>query len=466
MFFQQIVREDLGCAAYVVGSTDAGVCAVVDPRLDEIDEILGIADSREMEIIAIVETHNHADHVAGHLEIAARTSACTYVHEAASVSYPHRPVRDGDAIEVGEVTLKVMHTPGHRPEHIALAVSDRSRSDEPWVVLTGDSLFIGDVARPDLAIDGAEGAAALYGSVFEGLMGLPDGVEVFPGHVAGSLCGRTMNLKTSSTIGYERRHNLALRSTSRSDFVRDMNQNLPERPPNMAQIVELNRATEIPSLAMPRSLSPHYVEAAGKDAVILDVRSPAEFGAGHVPGSVNVDLHASQFGTRVGFVVPADADLMLVLGGSHDLEDAVSALAVVGYNRVHGVLSGGMESWERAGLPIQTIHQISVKGLRDALEPSNGKPTEVTVLDVRERNEWVSARIPGSVHIPFHQIQARIDEVPRTSTVAIVCGSGNRSSIAASVLQACGVEGLQNVTGGMEAWEAAGYRVTALRPEA
>jgi len=459
MFFQQIVREDLGCAAYLVGSTDAGTCVVVDPRVDEVDEIIDITAAKGMRVTAIVETHNHADHVAGHEELAKRTGANVYVHASAGVSYPHHAVRDGDEIRAGEVTLRVVHTPGHRPEHIALEVAGTSRSEEPWLVLTGDSLFIGDVARPDLAVDGTEGAQELYTSLFGKLLKLSDGVEIYPGHVAGSLCGRAMNLKTSSTIGYERRHNGALQANTQSDFVRDINANLPQRPPNMQRIVEINKGAEdSPSSSAP-GLSSEEFDEARHEALVLDVRSPGEYGSGHVPGALNVDLRGPQFGTRVGFVVPSNRVILLVLSETGDLEYALTELAVVGYTRVRGVLTGGMESWQRDGLPVETIPQVSVAELRDEIRRGT-----VGVLDVREDNEWQSGHIENAVHIPFHQLTAHVDDVPRADTLAVVCGSGQRSSIATSILQAHGVSGLQNVEGGMSAWNGSGYETTFEQP--
>src|SRR5438874_8749940 len=242
MYFKQLVKEDLGCASYIVGCTNAGVCAAVEPRLDMVDEILELAAAKGMRVTAVIETHNHADHISGHGEIARRTGATICIHELAEAGYPHEKLKDGDVLQFGVAKLRVIHTPGHRPEHIALAVADTSRSEDPWLVLTGDSLFIGDVARPDLAVAGEEGADALYDSLFERLLQLEDGVEVYPAHVAGSLCGRGMNPKTSSTIGYERKHNPAAAPRSRSEFIQDMNAQLPRRPPNMIHIVARNRA--------------------------------------------------------------------------------------------------------------------------------------------------------------------------------------------------------------------------------
>src|SRR5579859_354026 len=305
MYFKQIVKEDLGCASYIVGCTSAGVCAVVDPRLDMVEELLTLAEAKGLKIVAVIETHNHADHISGHALIAQRTGADIYVHEKAQAEYPHKNLKDGDELRLGVVKVRVMHTPGHRPEHIALAVADTSRSEEPWLVLTGDSLFIGDVARPDLAVPGEEGASVLYDSIFERLLKLDDGVEVYPAHVAGSLCGRGMNSKTSSTIGFERKHNPAIAPRSRGEFVHDMNEDLPQRPPNMLKIVERNRAdyTYDTTPAAPIALtSESFQKEMHAGALVIDTRSPQAFGEGHIPGVLQVYLHGSAFATRVGFV--------------------------------------------------------------------------------------------------------------------------------------------------------------------
>src|SRR5213080_1311266 len=296
MYFKQLVKEDLGCASYIVGCTNAGVCVVIDPRMDMVDDILELTAAKGMRVTTVIETHNHADHISGHGEIARRTGATICIHELAGAEYPHRKLKDGDELQLGVAKLRVIHTPGHRPEHIALAVSDTSRSDDPWLVLTGDSLFIGDVARPDLAVPGEKGANALYDSIFDRLLQLEDGVEVYPAHVAGSLCGRGMSARTSSTIGFERKHNLAIAPRPRSTFIADINENLPERPPNMFNIVERNRGdyTHQASPLAPLPFEPlafqREMEGGG---LVVDTRSPSQFGEGHIPGALEVYLRGS-----------------------------------------------------------------------------------------------------------------------------------------------------------------------------
>jgi glyoxylase-like metal-dependent hydrolase (beta-lactamase superfamily II)/rhodanese-related sulfurtransferase len=447
MYFKQLVKEDLGCASYLVGDTDAGVCVVVDPRLDMLEDILELVAAKGMRVTAVIETHLHADHLSGHRELAQRTGASIYVHALAGVAYPHTPLKDGDELWGGVVKLRVIHTPGHRPEHIALAVSDTSRSDDPWLVLTGDSLFIGDVARPDLAVAAEAGAAALYESIFERLLHLDDGVEVYPAHVTGSLCGRTMSAKTSSTIGFERKHNPALAPRPRTTFIADLTGNLPPRPPNMMTIVERNRSgsTHLPALLIPPLDAQSVQREMERCALVLDTRSPEQFGEAHIPGAVFVALHGPAFATRVGFVAPSEARLVLVIKDERDLHDAVQQLTVVGYDQVIGFLEGGMAAWQEAGLPVQQVNQLSVEELarrRHAL----------TILDVRDQGEWDEGHIAGALHLPYYVVLDQVHELDQTRPLAVMCASGQRSMIASALLQRQGFTAVANVVGGMEAW--------------
>ncbi len=453
MYFKQLVKEDLGCASYIVGCINTGVCAVVDPRLDMVDDILALAEAKGMQVTAVIETHNHADHISGHGEIARRTGAEIYIHELADVAYPHQNLKDGNELRFGVAKLHVIHTPGHRPEHIALAVSDTSRSDDPWLVLTGDSLFIGDVARPDLAMSGEQGAAALYSSIFERLLQLEDGVEVYPAHVAGSLCGRGMNAKTSSTIGFERKHNPAVTPRSRAEFIHDINENLPRRPPNMFNIVARNRSdyvhAEAPLDPRPLDLRTFQHEMA-RGALVIDTRSPHQFGEGHIPGAICVFVHGSAFPTRVGFVAPPQSRLLLVVKDERDLVEATTELAVVGFDSILGYLDGGMEAWREAELPLQSLEQITVGDLH-ALQH------DLQVLDVRDPNEWQEGHIKDAIHIPYYDIEQHLQALNPAQPMAVVCGSGQRSTIACSLLQRHGFAQLFNVDGGMEAWDEAGF---------
>lgn len=453
MYFKQLVKEDLGCACYLVGCTSAGTCAVVDPRVDMVDDILEFVAAKGMRIDAIIETHNHADHVSGHGELARRTGAPIYVHEQAGVEYSHRKLKDGDELRFGVAKLRVMHTPGHRPEHIALAVSDTSRCDDPWLVLTGDSLFIDDVARPDLAMPGEEGAGALYESIFDRLLKLDDGVEVYPAHVAGSLCGRGMNARTSSTIGFERKHNPAVAPRSRVQFIRDMNENLPQRPPNMFNIVEHNRGDYMrqESALSPLAMSPEVFQREMKSgALVIDTRSPHRFGETHIPGALAIYLHGSAFATRVGFVAAPESRLLLVVDSPQDLRDAVTQLAVVGYEQVTGYLEGGMAAWQDADLPTQQLRQISVEELHTMRH-------NLAILDVRDQSEWNEGHIRGAMHVPYYSIEKDLSRLRSERPLAVICGSGQRSTLAASLLQRNGFAQLLNVVGGMDAWKQAKF---------
>lgn len=457
MYFKQLVKEDLGCACYIVGCTNEGVCAVVDPRLDMVEDILELTAAKGLRITSIIETHNHADHISGHGEIVRRTGATIYIHELAEVQYPHQKLKDGDELQFGVTRLRVIHTPGHRPEHIALSVADTSRSEDPWLVLTGDSLFIGDVARPDLAVAGKEGANALYDSIFDRLLKLDDGVEVYPAHVAGSLCGRGMNAKTSSTIGFERKHNPAVVPRPRATFIADMNENLPQRPPNMSMIVERNRTDYAHQAAplVPMALDAHAFQRDMEvGAQVIDTRSPHHFGEGHIPGALHVYLRGSAFATRVGFVASPDVRLLLVVQDERDLREAVAQLAVVGFDQVVGYLDGGMSAWQEADLPVQLLEQITVEGLH-----SLGH--SLHILDVRDQGEWDEGHIKGATHIPYYFVEARMNELEVSRPLAVLCASGQRSTIACSILQRHGFNDVFNVVGGMDAWKQADFDTVA-----
>jgi glyoxylase-like metal-dependent hydrolase (beta-lactamase superfamily II)/rhodanese-related sulfurtransferase len=452
MFFEQILREDIGCAAYLVGS-DAGEAAVIDPRVDMVDELIEIAEREGLHIRYVVETHNHADHVAGHHELAQRTGATIAIHADAGVEYPHRALHDGDELTLGAVCLRVLHTPGHRPEHIALALVDTTRGDDPWVVLTGDSLFIGDVARPDLAIDGEQGAAALFHSLRERLATLPDGTLVYPAHVAGSLCGRVTNRMTATTIGYERRYNPALALTDKAAFVRYMNESLPERPPNLARIVALNKAAAPPQIAEPQPLAPADVERLlGEGALALDVRLPKNFARGHIAGAVAVALHGSQFPNRAGMVLPPMARLILVTDDAPQVATTVRALAVAGFTTVAGYLDGGMSAWQASGRPVELLREVSVQSLREEMRDE----APMQLVDVRDHGEWEEGHIDGARNIPFQTIPEQAATLDRAQQVYLICGSGERSTIAASLLQPRGFT-VTAISGGMDAWSAAGF---------
>jgi glyoxylase-like metal-dependent hydrolase (beta-lactamase superfamily II)/rhodanese-related sulfurtransferase len=460
VYFEQIVRQDIGCAAYVVGSTDAGEAAVVDPRIDMVDEILAIVAREGMAIRYIIETHNHADHISGHARLSELTGATIALHKDGTAEYPHLALEDGQELTLGEVRLRVIHTPGHRPEHISIAAIDTTRGNDPWLVLTGDSLSIGDVARPDLAVDGHDGATALFHSLHEKLLQLPAGTMVYPGHVAGSLCGRVNNRMTGTTIGFERVFNPALTISDLTEFVRYMNESLPERPPNMARIVELNMSSECPEVADVHRLAIEEVVALQADeAHLLDVRSPAEFGAGHIPGAINVHLDGGQFQNRVGLVFPPGARLILITESDDEADRTVEALSVIGFTDIAGSVTGGMSRWEQSGQDYEATTGITAQELSELLDTD----PSLQIIDVRERNEWQEGHIAVAAPIPFHKVRNAAGSLDPTRPCAVICAGGTRSMIAASILQALGFTSVLNVEGGMGAWNAAHLPIVTAR---
>src|SRR3954462_3731661 len=330
MIFRQVSHEDLGCASYLVGDEDAGVAAVIDPRL-EIGEYLRLARYLSVSIEHILETHNHADHVSGHGRLAAATGARIHIHREANAEYEHEPFDDGWELALGSVVVRALHTPGHRPEHTAFALIDRDRGPEPWAVLSGDSLFVGDIARPDLAVEKEDGARGMFRSLHEGLLGLAAETEVWPGHLGGSLCGGPgMDLKVSSPIGFERDHNDLLRETDEARFVERALATLGPQPPNFKRIVEINRGREMLGEPDVRPLTPRQVErCADAGALIVDVRTELQFDEAHVPGAVSITMLRAGFGSKLAWLADPDGDVVLVGRDDDDARRAAQLAASV-----------------------------------------------------------------------------------------------------------------------------------------
>jgi hydroxyacylglutathione hydrolase len=456
MLFRQVIQEDLGCASYLVGDSSAGLAVVVDPQWD-IDPYLRLSRLHGVRIEHVLETHNHADHVSGHGRLARATGAIIHVHELAEAEYPHEAFTDGWTLAVGEVELEALHTPGHRPEHTSFLLSDAGRGGDPWAVLTGDSLFVGDVARPDLAIEPREGAAAIFSSMHDRLFSLPDQVEVWPGHLGGSLCGSSgIDHKTSSTIGFERGHNRALRFSTMEEFVEDAVSTLGDRPPNVERIVALNQGPLLEQLGTPAPLTPRAVEVAiAEGSALIDARTNEQFDEAHIPGAISASAYDTGFATKVAQVVPDDIELIVVAASEGYELEAAELLASVGL-RVRGFLEGGMTAWRSEGRPVQRVEMIDPDGLAERL----GRDGSPVVLDVRDPDEFAEAHIPGSVHIPYGQLISRLDELPRERTIAAICSGGKRSGLAASLLQREGFGHLVHVAnGGVGTWRRLGHRV-------
>lgn len=452
MIFQQILNEEAGCLSYLIGCTQAGHAVIVDPARDRVDEYVAMARRKGLIVSDILETHVHADHVSGNQALAAKTGARIHIHPAANAAFPHDPVEHGRELRIGSVALQVIHTPGHTPESIALLVTDLSRGTEPWFVLTGDTLFVGDVGRPDFG--GEQAAASLYASLTERLLRLPDSVEVYPAHGAGSSCGRAMSSKTATTIGFERRFNAALQASGVEDFVRRLMTGLPPKPPNFDRIIARNRAQAVPQTGSPRPLSAAQVrDAMDKGAVVLDVRSPEEYGEAHIPGALHVWIESPQFANRVALFAPPDVPVVLVVSSPTDLDRAVQGLGRIGVDSIGGHLQWGMTEWKTQGLPVARVPQITVHDLATMKE----ERPDLVIIDVREPFEWEEGHIDGALHVPMPEALSRKDLVPAGRPKAVVCAGGLRSSTVISALSRAGLTDWYNVIGGMTAWQKAGY---------
>ncbi|HZK15787.1 MAG TPA: rhodanese-like domain-containing protein [Solirubrobacterales bacterium] len=456
MLFRQIIHEDLGCASYLVGDPGSGAAAVVDPQWD-VDPYLQLARLHGLRIEHVLETHNHADHVSGHGRLARAAGATIHVHELAEAEYEHEPFGDGWTLALGEeVTIEAVHTPGHRPEHTSFVLRDAGRGDGAVAVLSGDSLFVGDVARPDLAVEPREGAAGIFRSLHERLMSLPDEVEVWPGHLGGSLCGSSgIDLKTSSTIGFERRHNRALSFESEEDFVEDAVSGVGARPPNVEHIVGLNRGPLVETISSPARLTPRRFEAAvAGGAIAVDSRTNEQFDEAHIPGAISASGYDTGFATKVAQVVAPEDEVVVVAASDGNELEAAELLAAVGL-RVRGFLGGGMSAWRAEERPVARIEPIGPEQLAELLA-SEFAPL---LLDVRNAGEFAEAHIAGSLHIPYGELPRRLDELPRERPVATICKGGKRSGLAASVLQREGFETIHVARGGVGTWEAEGRPV-------
>ena len=454
LIFRQFIHDDLGCASYLLGDEHAGVAAVVDPRL-AIDEYLAFARYVGARIEHVLETHTHADHVSGHGRLAAATGATIHIHRLAEPAYDHEPFEDGWTLDLGAVRVRALHTPGHRPEHTAFLVIDTERGEDPWAVLTGDSLFVGDIARPDLAVEREQGAREIFRSLHERLLELPAETELWPGHVGGSLCGGPgIDMKVSSTIGYERRHNDLLSEPEEDRFVERTLAALGPQPPNFKAIVEINRGSLETDARDLLPLTPRQIEQrAVAGAVIVDVRTDLQFDEAHIPGAVCITALHGGFGTKLAWLAEPGRDLVLVGRDDEDARLAAELAAAVGVRSAAGYLSGGMTSWRVEGRPVARVERMGVDELHE-------QDDSMQILDVREAVEWRTAHIPGSLHLPYHDIDALPPGLDAGRPVAVICASGQRSAVATGLVKRLGVERVIHIAGGgVPAWARAGYPV-------
>lgn len=430
MLFRQFVDDDLGCASYLIGDEDSDEAVVVDPAY-EIERYLEQAERDGARVVRVLETHTHADHVSGHGRLALDHGLPVSIHPAAEPEYPFDQIEDGSTIELGSVCIRVLHTPGHRPEHCCFEVIDRERGEEPWLTLTGDSLFVGDAARPDLASEAAEGARGLYRSL-QRLLEFHDGVEIYPGHVSGSLCGAGMSSKASSTIGFERRFNHALQSTDEDEFVAEAIKT-GLRPANMERIVELNRG---PFVGSPAALEPLN----GGSGSILDVRPADEFAAGHARGALNVPVDGGNFPTKAAFVLPSDERVVVHAATAEQAQRSARGLRAVGIFELAGYVLGPPSEQRLATVELQELQQLIESG-------------EVEVLDVREPHERDEGYIPGSRNIPYRLVREWADDLQGGKPIVTICSTGPRAGVAASVLAAAGVDARPVLHGGVADWD-------------
>ncbi len=458
MYFKQFYLGCLAHASYLIGSN--GEAAVVDPQRD-VDQYITEAGREGLSIKFVIETHLHADFVSGHRELAQRTGAEIVFGRRAGAAFPHLAVAEGDVFRVGHLELHVIETPGHTPEGISILVIDPSVSSKPQKVLTGDTLFIGDVGRPDLA--GARGYSAeemagmLFDSLHKKLMSLDDAVEVYPAHGAGSMCGRNISKETSSTIGEQRRFNYALKPTDRGEFIKLMTTDLPEAPAYFSRDAEINRSGAAALASLPRAaaLSPlEFKDLATSARVILDLRASGPFGAGHVPGALNIAL-GGQFASWAGSLIPPDKEVLLVGDDEAGIDEAVTRLARVGIETVKGYLDGGVYAWNQAGFKTATITQMPVDELHHQIEDGDNPQ----VVDVRSPAEYKQGHAPGAVNVALPHLAEQLSTLDRERPTVVLCQGGYRSSAGASILQAQGFGEVYNVIGGTAAWIGAGYPV-------
>ena len=461
MYFEQFYLGCLAHASYMMASE--GEAVVVDPQRD-VEIYLQAAEANQVSIRHIFETHLHADFVSGHRELASRTGAKIYIGAQAKAAFPHVAVEDGFQLRLGKMRITALETPGHTAESLCFVITDELKSCDPWAILTGDTLFLGDVGRPDLSprYSPVQLAGMLYDSLHNKVLKLADTVLVYPAHGAGSLCGRNMRAEKVSTIGTERLTNYALQIKSREEFIEELTSNLPARPEYFLQDAEINRTgtattlAELPSLSALEPAELKILLAEG--GIVLDVRPGEGFAAGHVPGSVNIAL-SGQFASWAGALLGLAACPVLIAESDDAVSEARMRLARIGLEDARGYLKGGVDAWKKAGLPLNKLPQITVEALSERLQGAR-----LQVLDVRREREWEDGHIEGASWWPLDNFKVAPPEIDRDVPIAVHCKGGYRSMIACSPLQRAGFQNVVNVLGGFDAWQEAKFPVVAEKP--
>lgn len=454
MIIQPFFVKGLAHSSYLLGGTHG--CAVIDPDRD-LQKYLDAAKELGMTITHIFETHLHADFISGHLDLAEKSGADIYAPKAGNCRFRHTPISEGSTITLDSVRIHVLETPGHTPEHVSYVVTDTARGSDSVAVFCGDTLFVGDAGRPDLFPDMAENLASrLYDSLHEKLMKLPDFCEVYPAHGAGSLCGRAMGAKRSSTIGYEKRFNPALQSRDQDEFIRSLTTNMPPAPDHFSRCSDINRQgpSLIQTLSVPIALPPEefHRKATLANALVLDIRSYDAFGGQHVPESYHIDF-GGNFATFAGWVLPHGARILLVTDTADQARDAAVWLHRVGLDHISGYLDGGMFAWAKAGLPCRHVPQLSAEELHHAFVSKH----DMVLIDVRASGEYQSFHIENAINIQAPDLRFRHQELDPERPTVLICSTGHRSSLGASILKQHGFHNVFNVAGGMSGYSASGY---------
>jgi hydroxyacylglutathione hydrolase len=458
MLIRQFVVEGLGHISALVADDARGVAAVVDPRRD-VDVYLAAAAERGWRITHVLETHLHNDYVSGGPELALLTGAQHLIGARAEATYQHMPVHDGDAFDLGALRFAVLDTPGHTPEHVAYTLADRSRADDALAVFTGGSLLVGAIGRTDLL--GEENAVpyarAMFHSLHDRLLAQEDYVGVLPTHGGGSLCSKDIATTPTTSIGYERRHNELLTIPEIEDFVRALLYDQPAYPRYFARMRPINKAgaTPLGTIAGPRSLAVAQVQRLiSDDALVVDARPHPDYAAGHLPGAYSIPA-GSSFGTWLGWVVPPDRPIVLVVSSAAHWDDLYRQALRIGYDDVRGHLSS-VADWQAAGLPLETGKRATIHELAARLDSGPDAPL---VLDVRQHYEWVEGHIPGSIHLMGGDLPDRLAELPRDRPIVTICRTANRSAVAAGVLERAGFRDVTWVDSGVPSWRRAGYPI-------
>ena len=451
MIIQHFFTPGIAQSSYIVAGNKT--CAVIDPSRD-IGRYIGYAMQNNQKITHILKTHLHADFISGHLDLADATGAAIYAPESGNCLFPHTPVGEGDMIELEDIRFNVIDTRGHTPEHISYIATDAARGETPVALFPGDTLFVGDVGRPDLFPGMAEElASSLYDNLHTRIMTLPDEVEVYPAHGMGSLCGKAIAAKRTSTIGYEKKYNYALLIKTKEEFIHALTSDMPAAPDHFARCSEINRKGPelMRNLRQPVPIDPKTFSEKIRDGVLLDVRSYPAFSGTHIPNTWHIDLSGS-FATQAGWVLPPDQEIMLVVEGKQQAEEATLQLRRVGFDTISGFLEGGMLAWGTAAFPISRVPVIP---------PEEGdslvKSRKAILIDARSQEEWDHAHAEGSIHIPWHDLRTRYTELKSDQQYIVMCRGGQRASIAASILMMNGINHVMNLGGGYTAYSRAGF---------